>query len=107
MKKQNKICVATPIQLPDEFVLHSGVPPLYRSSKMKNRIRVAAALSIWCTIVIFPASLLFLFITEKKPVELYFTEDYLFYEMLICIAALFLIGLAIGGTKRINSETSK
>jgi hypothetical protein len=35
-KKQNKPWVATPIRPPDEFDLHTGVPPLYRCARNKD-----------------------------------------------------------------------
>jgi len=45
----------------------------------------------------FPASLLVLVIKGTRPAELYFTEDYLFYEIMLVLLGLFVIGFLVGG----------
>ena len=67
---------------------------------MMKRIRTGLALSIWCGMVIFPSSLLFVIITENKLLEAYFIEGYLFYEIIAILGILFLIGFAIAGNEK-------
>ena len=58
---------------------------------MKKRFQAALALTIFIAIVSILGSSFFVLITGKDFIEAYFTKDFLFYELLIVFAGVFVL----------------
>ena len=74
---------------------------------MNNRLKTGLGLVIFIAPIMFIGGVFFALISTKSISAVFFTEDYLFYEILLVLIGLFCLGFAFGkGNKnQTNGET--